>query len=217
MTNRQLLIEFERGLVTANNAFSLAYKPDTDTILQYLNSAQNMYANLNASLFEVNEQIARNLIKLLKTSTIELSKTDKTNYIEYSATYPKDLMYMLDESVFIHPSDNTEAKQPAEIFECTLDSYMYRITNKLTDFHWRNNYARPLRVRTADGCKLYTDNNYEISEYTINYLRQLNPITLDSPNEEYSEFPENVHKDIVDMAVKLYLSAVSTFNNNKEK
>lgn len=220
MTNRELIIEFERILQTKESSFALANKLDTDTILQYLNTAQINYTNVNMSMFEKNEQSSRNLINLITTKQLELQSKEVTNkvnpYIQYTTDYPIDLMYMLDEATIIYPKADIEAKQPAEIFECTLDNYMYRITNTLTDFHWHHNYARPLRVRTKTGCMLFTDTNYLISEYAVTYLRQLQPITLNNPLEEYTEFPVNLHKEIVQLAVNLFLDAASSKQDNKE-
>lgn len=221
MTNRELIIEFERILQTKDKSFILVNKLDTDTILQFLNTAQTTYVNMNMSLFEKNEQNSRNLVRLLVNTTIDLTEevvTNKVNpYIKYTAIYPENLMYMLDEAVMLNPTGKPEEQQPAEIFECTLDSYMYRITNTLTDFHWHHNYARPLRVRTKDGCLLFTDTNYEINKYSINYFRQLNPITLAAPNDEYSEFDSNIHKEIVQLAVNLFIDAASNGSKKDKK
>ena len=50
------------------------------------------------------------------------------------------------------------------VFECTADSFMYRVNNTLTDFHYRHYKARPLRVKTQTGCDLLTDKKYKITK-----------------------------------------------------
>jgi len=57
------------------------------------------------------------------------------------------------------------------VFECTADSFMYRIMNSLTDFHYRRHRARPIRIKTSTGCDLLTDGNYYIQKYTLGYLK----------------------------------------------
>jgi len=89
-------------------------------------------------------------------------------------------MYTLSETFEVQDSEGKN-KTNVPVFECTADSFMYRVTNSLTDFHYRGHYARPLRVRTSDGCLLLTDKKYDISKYFLQYLRYPTQITLDNP------------------------------------
>lgn len=91
------------------------------------------------------------------------------------------------------------------VFECTQDSFMYRVTNSLTDFHYRYHRARPLRIRNTNGCELLTDKNYKIHSYTLGYLRKPNEITLDNPFEEYTDFEDVILYEIVKIAAQMYL------------
>lgn len=208
MTNRELLIELERLLQLKNPEYVLTNKLDTETMLQFINLAQHKYALLNKSQFEKSEETARNLINLLATEQIELIKTQRAGYVEFEATYPDNIMYVLNEDVTIHPVEDVTMTSPTEIFECTLDSYMYRITNSLTDFHYRNGYARPLRIRTTTGCKLFTDGLYEIDSYNLKYLRNVNPISISDLASEYTEFPLHIQKEIVDLAALLFIQNI---------
>lgn len=210
MTNRELLIEFERLIQLKNPEYVLAGKLSTDVILQFINLAAHKYALLNRGYFEKTEDAARNLINLLVTQQIDLTKIERTGYTEFEAVYPQDMMYVLDEDVTIHSIEDETKVFPTEIFECTLDSYMYRITNSLTDFHYRNGYARPLRVRTTTGCRLFTDGLYDIDSYNVKYLRNVNPITIDDLSSEYTEYPLHVQKEIVDLAVLLFVQNLAT-------
>jgi|WetSurMetagenome_2_1015567.scaffolds.fasta_scaffold188633_2 hypothetical protein len=74
-------------------------------------------------------------------------------------------MFMIDENVDIYPVSDSTKVSSTDVFECTSDNYMQRVTNNLTDFHLRNGNARPLRVRTTNGCNLLTDGTYVISSY----------------------------------------------------
>lgn len=156
--------------------------------------------------FEQDEKRARDLINLYTSYTPnEIVKLAKTDYDEYSIVYPDDLLFVLDETVEICPTGKPDDKRSTEVFECTLDNYMYRITNSLTDFHYNHNYARPLRVRTQDGCRLLTDSLYDVATYSIGYLRRPSKITMATPFEEYSDFPDHTHHEIVKLAIQMYI------------
>lgn len=205
-------LQYAFELEAANLDAPVTAKLRSADILYWLNQGvdkfiKTRYNGTNPKLtsFEQDEKRARDLIKLI--NHINIFGSVITKYDTYSKTeyvYPTDLMFILDEYVEILIT-NKKKIVPVEIFECTLDTYMYRITNKLTDFHLRHDYARPLRVRTRDGAALYSDPEYTINKYEITYLRKPNPITLSDPFAEYTEFPEYAQNEIVKLAVQLYL------------
>lgn len=199
--------------VEAASIDSMDNKVDSQDILYWLNQGVYKFIktryngnNFLRTSFEQDEKRSRDLITLYNKQDFDnIQKEANKGYDSYSITYPTDLLFVLDESVIIYPSDKTEEQKPVEIFECTLDSYMYRITNNLTDFHYRNGYARPLRVRTKDGCMLLTDGNYGISKYSVGYLRKPAKITMENPYDEYTDMPEHTHNEIVKLAVQMYI------------
>lgn len=205
-------LQYAFELEAANLDTPITEKVNSKDILYWLNQGVDRFiktryngSNQKLTSFEQDEKRARDLVSLLKTvSPTEAGKASTSKYTKYLYTYPTDLMFVLDEYVQILPTGETVAI-PVEVFECTLDTYMYRITNSLTDFHLRHDYARPLRVRTDTGVELYTDGNYTIPVYKITYIRKPNPITLNSPFEEYTEFPEYAQNEIVKLAVQSYL------------
>lgn len=167
--------------------------------------------NFKRTSFEQDEKRSRDLMSLYKEySPATLTKVPKVSYDEYSVTYPEDLLFVLDEAVNICPTGNTDKVRATEIFECTLDSYMYRITNTLTDFHYHHDYARPLRVRTDAGCRLLTDGNYDIVNYTVGYLRKPTPINLTNPFDEYTELPDYTHNELVKLSAQMYIENSSS-------
>lgn len=91
------------------------------------------------------------------------------------------------------------------VFECTRDSFMSRVNNSLTDFHYRFHRARPIRIRFSNGCDLLTDKNYKIAKYTLGYLRTPNEITLDNPFAEYTDFEDIVMPEIIKIAAQMYI------------
>lgn len=126
------------------------------------------------------------------------------SYDEYSCNYPEDLMFVLNEDVVISDLKGGHVMDTC-VFECTADSFMYRINNKLTDFHYRFHRARPLRIRTKDGIRLLTDKKYKIKEYTLGYLKVPEEITNDDPFKEYKDFEDNTWLEIIKIAAQMYI------------
>lgn len=188
-------------------------KPLTDDSLYWLNQAIVKFVkdrfNGNApkrTSYEQNEKRTRDLIKLLVNTTIAANgePTEHANYLEYDYDYPTDMMFVLNEDVVI--SDNEDGHlMDTCVFECTADSFMYRINNKLTDFHYRFHRARPLRIRTADGFKLLTDKNYKINSYSLGYLKVPTEITSADPVQEYDDFADHIWLEIIKIAAQMYI------------
>lgn len=211
MTNIDLQYAFELEAANIDNVTK--DKLNSQDVLYWLNQGVDKFVktrfdgdNSAQTSFEQNEKRARDLVNLLTTVQLDVSTfVSGVNCLKYTITYPTDFMFMLNESVDIYENTKPTTIIPTDVFQCTLDTYMSRITNSLSDFHMRNSSARPLRVRTATGCWLLTDGTYSISDFTITYIRKPNKILLDSPFAQYTDFPENVLKEIVKLAVGMYI------------
>ena len=188
-------------------------KPLTDDSLYWINQAIVKFVkdrfNGNApkrTSYEQNEKRTRDLIKLLVNTTIAANgePTEHVNYTEYDYDYPTDMMFVLNEDVIISDM-NDEHQMDTCVFECTADSFMYRINNKLTDFHYRFHRARPLRIRTADGFKLLTDKNYKINTYSLGYLKTPTEITSADPTTNYTDFADHIWLEIIKIAAQMYI------------
>lgn len=212
MKNIKILEGFEIEIDKIDNA---AEKPSSDDSLYWLNQAVGKFVKtrfngdpVHKTGYEQNEKRRVDLIKLLVTKKYQYSKikklTSQPSYDRYTIEYPDDFLFALNEDVVIAGKYGDD-KMDTSVFECTQDSFMYRITNSLTDFHYRYKRARPLRVRTANGCELYTDKNYRIEEYTLGYLRKPKEITLDKPFDEYTEFEDIIMPEIIKLAAQMYL------------
>lgn len=210
MTYLQILESFEREINKLDNSFE---KPVTDDSLYWLNQAVIKFVKLrfNGDLlhrtsYEQNEKRTRDLVNLLSERVyyrFDVKQFD--SYTQYTIDkYPDDYMFALNEDVEIDSSKGGH-KMNTCVFECTSDSFMYRVNNSLTDFHYRHYRARPLRIRTLTGCSLLTDGKYVISSYTLGYLRQPNEITLENPFDEYTDFSELVMPEIIKMAAQMYI------------
>ena len=212
MTYIKILEAFELEINKLNDAVG---KPATDDSLFWLNQAVAKFVKLrfngdfaHGTGYEQTEKRRMDLINLFKSEDYMYSsmKQDTTNpsYDSYAIVYPTDFMYSLNEDVII--SDNQGQHQMNTcIFECTRDSFMYRVNNSLTDFHYRFHRARPLRIRHDNGCELLTDKQYKIWRYTLGYLRKPKEITLENPFDEYTDFEDIVMPEIIKIAAQMYL------------
>lgn len=189
-------------------------KPLTSDSLFWLNQAVDKFVKLrfntdqvHRTSYEQNEKRRNDLINLYKTTKYTQFSIDDNNpkYDKYTVeNYPDDFLFSLNEDAII---TNNKGENPysTSIFECTSDSFMYRVTNSLTDFHYKYGEARPLRVCTDKGCYLLTDKNYKIKEYVLGYLRTPKKITLSTPFEEYTDFDNITIPEIIKIAAQMYL------------
>ena len=204
-----LIASFELEINKLNDAIN---KPLTDDSLYWINQAVVKFVkdrfNGNApkrTSYEQNEKRTRDLINLLKeTKTTEFTVSSHVNYDQYEYHYPSDMMFVLNEDVVID-SVNGGYEMDTCVFECTADSFMYRVNNKLTDFHYRFHRARPLRVRTKDGFRLLTDKNYKIQSYTLGYLKVPTEITNEDPFIDYTDFEDYTWLEIIKIAAQMYI------------
>ena len=211
-----ILEAFETEINEINNAVT---KPNTDDSLYFLNQAVAKFVKqrfngdfIHKTSYEQNEKRRNDLINLLKeviynADELELSDINPL-YNQYTCIYPEDFLYVLSENTIISDNNGYNIKDTS-VFECTSDNFMYRITNSLTDFHYKYGEARPIRIRTVNGCKLLTDKNYIIQTYTISYLKQPNKITLDNPFVEYTDFDNITIPEIIKIAAQMYLENTS--------
>lgn len=189
-------------------------KPFTDDTLYWINQAVmkfvkerfNGYKPKGTSYEQTEKRTVdlNNLLKQFVVKNKDADYTDHPSYNSYEYTYPIDMMFVLNEDVIIS-DNNGEHQMDTCVFECTADSFMYRVNNSLTDFHYRYHRARPLRVKTKDGFRLLTDKNYKIDQYYLGYLKVPEEITNNNPNKIYQDFEDYIWLEIIKIAAQMYI------------
>lgn len=210
MKNIEVIANFEREINKIDDAIN---KPATEDSLFWMNQAINKYTKIrfngdftHKTSFEQNEKRREDLVSLFKTENLSVVLTETTNpsFDRYSVTYPNDFLYALNEDVIIDSSNGGHSMNTC-VFECTQDSFMYRVNNSLTDFHYIRHRARPIRIRRDHGCDLLTDKNYTIQSYTLGYLRKPTELTLENPQSEYTDFNDHIMYEIIKIAAQMYI------------
>lgn len=211
MTNIEIIANFEREINKIDDAVN---KPATEDSLFWLNQAIAKFTKLrfngdfiHKTGYEETEKRREDLILLFKQQDwkeLQPEQDENPTYTRFSITYPDDFLYALNEDVIIDSINGGHAMNTC-VFECTRDSFMYRINNSLTDFHYKYHRARPIRIRKENGCDLLTDKNYTISSYTLGYLRKPTELILDNPRDEYADFNDHTMYEIIKIAAQMYI------------
>lgn len=210
MKGVDILASFELEINKLNDVLQ---KPFTDDSLYWINQAIMKFVKdrFNGNVpkrtsYEQNEKRTRDLINLLKEQKDFNVRIDRSHpsYDQYEYTYPNDMMFVLNEDVIISDLAGDYLMDTC-VFECTADSFMYRVNNKLTDFHYRFRRARPLRIRTRDGFRLLTDKKYKINSYTLGYLKIPTEITNEDPYRDYTDFEDYIWLEIIKIAAQMYV------------
>lgn len=211
MTNIEILSGFEKEINMIDN---VAEKPAVEDSLFWLNQAAVKFTKtrfngdvVHKQGYEQTEKRRNDLVRLLIITDLQKSgsvDTSNPDYWVWNYKYPEGYLYTLSENVII--TDNNDLNDMSTcVFECTQDSFMYRITNSLSDFHYKFGKARPIRIRTADGCKLLTDKNYKIKKYTLSYLKQPEEIKIDGTVYEYTDFDTSTMYEIIKIAAQMFI------------
>ena len=210
MRGIDLIASFELEINKLDNALE---KPVTDDSIYWINQAATKFTRErfngvapHFTGYEQTEKRTRDLINLYREQSFVTPEPDTSHpsYDSYEYDYPEDMLYTLNENVIISSPDG-ENPLDVCVFECTADSFMYRVMNKLTDFHYRFKIARPLRVKTKNGFRLLTDKNYTINKYTLGYLKVPEEITNTDPYTEYKDFEDYTWSEIIKIAAQMYV------------
>lgn len=144
--------------------------------------------------------------------------------LDYPTTVGKEYWFTVGENVRILPKDTTNwpyytidqnnvktyIGREVDITECTIENITSRINSVLSEYHMRNNYARPLRWISDGSIFIYKDSDYDVISYDLVYVFKPEVFTRTNENEDdvYLGLPEHMHDEIVAYAVRLALGSI---------
>lgn len=217
MTEREFQIAFERQLQTIIAGYNITTKITSDMIFSYINRAKDDYIKQLYRAFQQNQEITDKLRTLVTTAITNFNAAVHEGNRWYYE-YPEDYLFTLGEEVEIRICRNncpTLVNKTRDVIEATIETVDRILENSLSEYHLHHNQARPIRLYTDNKIVLITDGKYGINKYSMTYLRKAKDLGKNL-KEEYTELPEVTHKEIVDAAVRLYLSeAASTKQSEK--
>lgn len=206
MTEREFQIGFERQLIQTLPQYEVDLKLTSDTIFFYINKAKDYYIRDLYRSFQQNQELSDKLRTLVKTKAY--TSTDFTvSGNEYSADYPTDYVFAVGEKVLIQITDNqcdNLITKSCDVLEATIETVDKILENSLSEYHLKYNQAKPVRVYTDNKIVLYTDGKYSIKNYWLTYLIPAKELG-DNLDNEYTDLPESTHKEIIDIAVNMFI------------
>lgn len=197
-------------------------KPRSLITEYFLNAAldkfwKTRYSGVNSKTegFEQTQKRIDDLRTLVEETELDIETKDPT---EYTAQLPTDYLLLLGDRASILPVDGIENEcwnkdkeglyipHTSDTIEGSIETVDKIKENSLSEFHLRFTKAKPIRLISKDKVTLYTDGQYKISKYTIQYLRQPKRIDIHSnPFANYEDMPEHTHLEIVKLAAQLYI------------
>ena len=232
MSPRELQIEVERRLQLINPELSLAGKLPSDTIISFINEAidkfwKTRYSGLNYKQrgFEQDQKRTDDLRTLVTKHTYKDTDITKVNQEEYTVTLPNDYVILLGDTAGISPADgvinncwekdalgNYKIKY-SDTIEGTIETVDRIKENSLSEYRLKYTKAKPIRLIQDNTITLYTDGNYKVAEYTIEYLKKPSKVDLKTnPTDEYTDLPSHTHMEVVKLAVQLILATLPNYN-----
>lgn len=232
MSPRELQIEVERRLQLINPELSLAGKLPSDTIMSFINEAidkfwKTRYSGLNFKQrgFEQDQKRTDDLRTLVTKHTYKDIDISKVNQVEYTVTLPDDYVILLGDTAGISPADgvinncwekdalgNYKIKY-SDTIEGTIETVDRIKENSLSEYRLKYTKAKPIRLIQDNTITLYTDGNYKVAEYTIEYLKKPSKVDLKTnPTDEYTDLPSHTHMEVVKLAVQLILATLPNYN-----
>lgn len=232
MSPRELQIEVERRLQLINPELSLAGKLPSDTIMSFINEAidkfwKTRYSGLNYKQrgFEQDQKRTDDLRTLVTKHTYKDTDITKVNQEKYTVTLPDDYVILLGDTAGISPADgvinncwekdalgNYKIKY-SDTIEGTIETVDRIKENSLSEYRLKYTKAKPIRLIQDNTITLYTDGNYKVAEYTIEYLKKPSKVDLKTnPTDEYTDLPSHTHMEVVKLAVQLILATLPNYN-----
>jgi hypothetical protein len=212
MTVREHIILFETLLQQLSPDMAIALKPDSFTILEFLNLAVDKYVDAVytgtipvGGSFEQTQLNMDSLRALVKEDTLTVTAggaDEKPN--SYTAAIPTNYLHAVSEEVEIEKTTDIAFTKRVGVTECTSDTYTKQVEDPYSEHRVQYEMARPLRLYKENVIEFITDGTYQINECYLRYLKTPTRYTLEG--SEY-DLPLPVQKNIVEYAVSLFVNS----------
>lgn len=225
-------IEFERLIQLANKEFVISDKIDSDTIFYFLNAAQNAFIKLNYMSLDNLKDTVENLRKNTDTfkaliinktitegSDLEVGLHGKKYELPNTAD---DMFFMYLRScsyvsgTYMDVPDTIEGKENKVLVANKL-IMSDDVEKVITTYYNIPILRQPCAVleATLDGVSnitIYTDSYTKLKGCNITYIRKPKRFDVIIPEGsdiiDHCELSENVHQDIVELAVNMFFEDV---------
>lgn len=239
MKAREMQIEFERILQTTNPEFALKNKLDSDTIFYYLNIAQIRFINITYISLDNLKQTVENLRKntdAFKALIVTKSLTDGVEINEntfgkrYKLPNTDDDMFFLYlrsssyvSGTYLDIPDTVSEKDNKVLVPNRLIT-QDEVNKILTSYYNSPILRQPCVTLDANDTAesyitVYVDKYTNLKGCDITYIRKPKKFNViisdDSSIIDHCELSENVHEEIVKLAVNMFLEDAYKLYDNK--
>lgn len=216
MTARQMQKEFEQSASYIDDVRKGNISLITDDVQFFLNEAQNSY--INTRLNNIKKSIGNKQKQLDEIRTLIVKSASLSEQLSLSSNTAK--VYNLPSNYHYLIADKTTTGYCGQtrIYQNRLMS-SENIQEALHGTHTKPKYNSPISELYGNYIKIYRDFEltFTINDVNIDYVRDWASINLF--NNITSELDEGCHKDIVQLAVNIFLEAIESgrFKTNVEK
>lgn len=235
MNARDMQIEFDRLIQLANPEFIITNKVDSDTIFYFLNAAQNRFIKLNYmsldNLKDTIENLRKNtdtfkaliINKNLETGIdledgvngkrFELPNTSNDMFFFYlrSFSYVSGTYMNIPDKITVgEAQEDNKALVPNKLI---IQDEVEKILSSYYNMPILRQPCAVLEADVANKCYMtvYTDSYTKLKGCNLTYIRKPKRFNVIIPTGvtdilDHCELAENVHQDIVELAVDMFLT-----------
>lgn len=226
MTPREMQIEFSQYFESEN---SIPVPIKSKEIFFWLNSAQDEFVktrynglNVKRQGFEQSQERVDDLSLLLTDVLVDAEYANSqygifdSDLLPYPDNYLRLIKLKCNIRYKIDPDDITSSGDPA-VRSSSVGTEPTKIVNVkisqqddiyrlLEDPFNRSSHKQPISIFNNEGVLIYTDNTFIVLEGYMTYLKEPARIALsvDGGSDQECELPSFLHKEIVDMAIRMY-------------
>ncbi len=216
MTAREMQKEFEQSADFIDAVNKLDLRIISDDVEFFLNEAQHVFINTRLKNFKKqidNKQKDLDEIRTLIVKNTQLvldagSSTDEIRVYDL----PSDYVFLISDYSFTTYCNKLRRYQNRLLSSEDLQEALHGT-------HTKPKFNSPVSEIVGSKLQVYRDFDltFTINNVNIDYIKTWNSISINTPTN--SELDSNTHKDIVQLAVNIFLEAVQSgrFTSNVDK